>query len=180
MRQASSTGACLVSMARLGAPTSMPLAQGGAEAAALGRSQGGFSTQVHLRAEGGGKLLTLVLTPGQRHEAGACAPLMARGAGKRPGGGRPKRCPGRVAGDKAYSSRKSRQDLRQHGGRLTLPRKQNEHRPGPFDRASYRLRARVERLINRLKQHRCIATRYEKGAANYRAMWVIAATLLWL
>ena len=32
-------------------------------------SQGGFSTKVHLRAEGAGKPLTLVLTPGQAHEA---------------------------------------------------------------------------------------------------------------
>lgn len=39
---------------------------------------------------------------------------------------------------------------------------------------------RVERLINRLKQNRRIATRYDKCAENYRAMWLIAATLLWL
>ena len=38
----------------------------------------------------------------------------------------------------------------------------------------------VERLINRLKQWRRIATRYEKRAANYRAMVTIAAILLWL
>src|SRR5512134_2329034 len=37
---------------------------GSAETEALGRSQGGFSTKVHVRAEGGGKLMTLVLTPG--------------------------------------------------------------------------------------------------------------------
>jgi transposase len=48
------------------------------------------------------------------------------------------------------------------------------------NRAIYRLRERVERLINRLKQNRRLATRYEKCAANYRAMWLIAATLLWL
>jgi transposase len=51
-----------------------------------------------------------------------------------------------------------------------MPRQQNEYRPGPFARALYRLRARVERLINGLKQHRRLATRYEKGAANYRAL----------
>ncbi|HEX8600052.1 MAG TPA: IS5/IS1182 family transposase, partial [Chloroflexia bacterium] len=39
---------------------------------------------------------------------------------------------------------------------------------------------RVERLINRLKQYRRIATRYEKRAANYKAFLLIAATLLWL
>jgi transposase len=44
----------------------------------------------------------------------------------------------------------------------------------------YRLRERVERLINRLKPPRRLATRYEKCAENYRAMWLIAAILLWL
>ena len=34
-------------------------------------------------------------------------------------------------------------------------------------KALYRLRARVEHLINRLKQFRRIATRYEKRAENY-------------
>ena len=129
------------------------------EAEALGRSQGGFSTKVHVRAEGGGKLMTLVLTPGQRHEAVAFEALMAGGAVKRGGCGRPKRRPRRLMGDKAYSRGKIRQYLRRHGIRITIPRKQNEHRTGPFDRALYRLRERVERLINRLKQHRRLATR---------------------
>ena len=31
--------------------------------------KGGFSTKVHVRAEGKGKLMALVLTPGERHEA---------------------------------------------------------------------------------------------------------------
>lgn len=60
------------------------------------------------------------------------------------------------------------------------PRKENEHRTGPFDRAIYRTRNQVERLINRFKQFRRLATRYEKQADNYRAMWTIAAILLWL
>jgi transposase len=153
---------------------------GSAEAEALGRSQGGFSTKVHIRAEGGGKLMTLVLTPGQRHETVAFEALMAGGAVKRAGCGRPKRRPRRLGGDKAYSSGKIRQYLRRHGIRITIPRKQNENRTGPLDRTIYRLRERVERLINRLKQHRRLATRYEKCAVNYHAMWLIAATLLWL
>lgn len=157
-----------------GAPSKDPTAE------ALGRSQGGFSTKVHLRAEGGGNLITLVLTPGQQHEATVFESLMAQGAVKRAGRGRPKRRPQRVAGDKAYSSGKIRHYLRQHGIRMTIPRRQNERRTGPFDRALYRLRARVECLINRLKQYRRLATRYDKCAVNYRAMWVIAATILWL
>jgi hypothetical protein len=38
----------------------------------------------------------------------------------------------------------------------------------------------VERLVNRLKQFRRIATRYEKRAVNYLAMLTIAAITLWL
>jgi transposase len=63
---------------------------------------------------------------------------------------------------------------------VTIPRKSEEHRGGPFDRATYRTRNRVERLINRLKQCRRVATRYEKRAENYRAMLTITAIMLWL
>jgi transposase len=48
-------------------------------------------------------------------------------------------------------------------------------------RAAYRVRNRVERTINRLKQWRRVATRYERREANYLAMVTIAAiVLLWL
>ena len=103
---------------------------------------------------------------------------MEQGAVKRRGSGRPKLRPTRVVGDKGYSSRKIRAYLRRRGIRSTIPRKQNERRTGPFDRAIYRLRNQVERVINRLKQFRRLATRYEKRGKNYHAMWVIAAILL--
>jgi len=38
----------------------------------------------------------------------------------------------------------------------------------------------VERAINRLKQWRGLAARYEKRAVNYRAMMVIASIAIWL
>jgi transposase len=38
----------------------------------------------------------------------------------------------------------------------------------------------VERTINRLKQCRRMATRYEKRAVYYLAMVLIAVILLWL
>jgi transposase len=38
----------------------------------------------------------------------------------------------------------------------------------------------VERLMNRRKQFRAVATRYDKRAVNYRAMVVIASLLIWL
>ncbi|MCG8366959.1 MAG: IS5/IS1182 family transposase, partial [Pseudanabaenales cyanobacterium] len=38
----------------------------------------------------------------------------------------------------------------------------------------------VERCINRLKQFRRIATRYEKMAENYLAMMTLASIMMWL
>ena len=104
---------------------------------ALGRSRGGFGTKVHVRVEGWGKPVAFVLTPGQRHEASVFEELMTRGAVKRPGSGRPRIRPQRVCGDKGYSSRKIRTYLRKRGIRHTIPRKKNERRMGPFDRALF-------------------------------------------
>ncbi len=147
---------------------------------ALGRSQGGFGTKVHLRAEGGGKPMTFVLTPGQRHESTVFERLSEHGAVKRLGPGRPKRRPKRVVGDKGYSAGRIRRYLRRHGIRVTIPRRRDERRRGVFDRVAYRLRNRIERLVNRMKHFRRVATRSEKRAENYLAILTVVAILLWL
>lgn len=122
----------------------------------------------------------MVLTPGPAQEAPVFERLLAPGAVKRPGRGRPKRRPGRVVGDKGDSSRRSRRTCRRRGIRYPIPRQRNEPRRGPFDRVVYRLRQRVERLINRCQPYRSLATRYEKRGESDRALWVIALTMLWL
>ncbi len=124
--------------------------------------------------------MTFLVTAGQRHEAPQFIPLMEQGAVKRASRGRPRVRPKRVIGDKGYSSRKIRCYLRQRGIAYTIPRRRNEVRTGPFNRQLYKDRNRVERLINRLKQFRRVATRYEKRAVNFLAMVTIAAMTLWL
>jgi transposase len=124
--------------------------------------------------------MTVALTPGQRHEATAFEALLEQGALRRPGRGRPRLRPCRVAGDKGYTGRRRRAYCRRRGIRHTIPRLSSEPRGGPFDRAVYRLRHRVENLLNRCKQYRSLATRYDKRAVHYRALWLIAATILWL
>jgi len=114
------------------------------------------------------------------HDSKAFATLMGSGWIKRLGRGRPRLKPDRLAADKAYSSGVIRSALRRRGIEPVIPTKSNE-RPDPrFDRDAYRERNRIERLINKLKQFRRIATRYEKRAVNYLAMITIAAILLWL
>jgi len=71
--------------------------------------------------------------------------------------------------------------LRRRGIRAVIPRRANESRRGVrFAREAYRARNVVERTINRLKQYRAIATRYEKLQETYHALLVIACILLWL
>ena len=106
--------------------------------------------------------------------------LMERGAVKRLGRGRPRIRPDRVAGDKGYSSPTVRRYLKERQIGVVIPAKANEVPDPSFDREAYRERNVVERLINRLKQWRRIATRYEKRAANYLAMLTLAAIVLWL
>jgi transposase len=159
-------------------------AVGGQEHEALGRSRGGFSTKVHVRAEGGGKPLALVVSGGERHESLFVPALLDGGRVRRAGRGRPRARPGQLVGDKGYSYPTVRRLLARRGIGAVIPRRSNQppgdRRHRPFDRAAYRERNRVERLINRLKQHRRVATRYEKRARHYMAMLTIAATLLWL
>ena len=85
-----------------------------------------------------------------------------------------------MAGDKAYTGRPVRSFLRRRGDGAVIPTQKGEARHPGFDREAYRERNRVERLINRLKQFRRIATRYEKRAVNYAAMLTIGMSLLWL
>ena len=125
-------------------------------------------------------MVLLALTSGEQHEQPVLPLLMERGALKQRGRGRPRFRPDRVAEDTGYSSPTIRRDLKERGIGAVIPTKANEAPDPAFDRAAYGERNRIERTINRLKQWRRIATRYEKRAANYRAMLTVAAILLWL
>jgi transposase len=131
----------------------------------------------------------VVLTPGQRHDSTQLGPLLDAIRVPRPGNrGRPRKRPDQLIADKGCSYTKCRDQLRQRGIPHTIPEQQDQRerrarrpgRPLQFDKERYRRRNVVERCINRLKQWRGLATRFEKRAANYRAMVVLAALLVWL
>lgn len=147
----------------------------------LGRSRGGLSTKIHLRTDGQGRPLQILLTPGQQHELTVFESLMEAGAVPRPGRC-PKQRPHRLVADKGYSSQAARRYLARRGIRCTIPHRCNErgYRHGPFNRDMYRERNRVERCFGLLKQNRRIATRYEKRANHYLAMLLLAACMIWV
>jgi transposase len=125
--------------------------------------------------------MTHLLTAGQCHEAPQTPAWLERGAVPRAGRGRPRIRPAGVVGDKGYTGQPVRLYLRRRGIRAVIPRRANESRRGVrFDRAAYRQRNVIERTSNRLKQHRAIATRYEKLEETYHALLTIACILLWL
>ena len=86
-----------------------------------------------------------------------------------------------MVGDKGYSYPTVRRLLARRHIRAVIPRRRDQRpddrRHAPFDRHAYRARNLVERLINRLKQHRRVATRYEKRAEHFLAMLILAALL---
>lgn len=61
-----------------------------------------------------------------------------------------------------------------------IPQLSSERIRRRFDKDIYRERNVVERLMNRLKRWRRVATRYEKRAANYQAMVTLAAIMEYL
>ncbi len=93
-----------------------------------------------------------------------------------------RRRPRRLVGDKGYTGRPVRRLLRQRGIGAVIPRFTTERKQGVrFDRTAYRKRNVVERTINRLKQYRGIATRYDKLATTFNAgITIVALVLFWL
>ncbi len=147
-----------------------PKTQGGQEAPALGRSQGGFTTKIHVAAADEQTPLTAVLTPGQAGDAPQYPRLMA---------GVPPECPVDAAGaDKSYDSDAIRADLEQRGIEPVIPPRSNRTEAIEYDTTQYRGRNCVERLINRLKQFRRIATRYDKLDLAFLAFIHLAAALV--
>lgn len=132
-----------------------------------------------------------MISPGQRGDTLAFDPLMTQLRIARAGPGRPRTRPDRLLGDKAYSSARVRADLRRRRIRATIaqPDDQAGHRrrrgraggrPPTFDAGAYKGRNTVERLINKMKDHRAFAMRTDKRGYIYAGTTAVAAIRVWL
>lgn len=152
----------------------------------LGRSRGGLSTKTHLLVDGTGMPIVVLVGPGQAGDSPMLPPLLAALRVARAGPGRPRTTPTSLLADKAYSAAAHRAHLRKRGVKTVIPERSDQirhrknrgrdgGRPPAFDAGAYRGRNVVERGINRIKQWRGIATRYDKHALNYRGGIVLAS-----
>lgn len=158
--------------------------------AGLGRSRGGLTSKIHLASDRRCRPLSFVLTPGQAADSPQFAAVLKKIKVRGPVG-RPRTRPDAVAGDKAYSSRANRSYLRKRKIKIVIPEKVDQAanrkkkgsaggRPVGLDTVAYRDRNSVERAINKIKQWRGLATRYDKTPESYLAGLHLRGAMLWL
>ncbi|WP_399173036.1 IS5 family transposase [Streptomyces sp. PanSC19] len=173
------------------AESARPPGGSGAGGEGLGRSRGGFTSKLHLSADGRCRPLSLIVTPGQRADCTQFVAVLEKIQVPRPGLGRPRKKPDSLAADRAYCNGSVREYLRRRGIRHTIPEKSGSQaarrrkgtrggRPPGFDEDRYKKRNTVERAINRMKQSRAVATRYDKRGHVFLGTAAAAAVAIWL
>ena len=148
---------------------SRPQGQRGQQDQALGRSRGGFSTKIHLKADLDGRPLAFHLTEGQASDSPQFEVLLDLGPDITPRG---------AVGDKGYDIKANRSAARECSICPVIPFKSSaQNRPAFFPKALYRARVRIEQLVGKLKRFKRVALRCEKTAQNYGSVVALALQL---
>ena len=88
---------------------------------------------------------------------------------------------GGVLADKAYDAQERViQPLLAKGKQVVIPSRRGRKESREHDRHVYKERHLIENFFARLKQYRCIATRYDKTAATFLVGIHLAAAVIWL
>ena len=140
---------------------------GGDAAQALGRSRGGLSTKIHAGCLSEHTSVALILTEGQRHESPVFEAVLAQVP-------QVPRLTHAIM-DKAYDSDQIRAHLTEQSLVPVIPPKSNRTDPLDYAHDLYKLREKIERFFNKLKQFRRIATRYEKLSCTFLAVMHLVA-----
>ena len=134
----------------------------------MGRSRGGFGTKLHLAVDGLGNPVEFVLTGGQVADVTQGEALLE---------GHPSAA---VIADKAFDSDGFVETIEARGSEAVIPPRKNREYQREYDTHLYKERNLAERFLNRIKQYRRVATRYEKTARNFLAFVHVAAAMVLL
>ena len=134
----------------------------------LGRSRGGYSTKIHVAVNEAGAPVKITLSPGQEADINHAKPLLE--------GSNPKK----VLADKAYDSDDFVATIEEQGAEAVIPPRSNRKEQREYDKEAYKERNLVERFINKIKNCRRVATRYDKTATSFLGFVLLAATMVLL
>lgn len=112
----------------------------------------------------------IALSGGQEHDAPSFAPLCDQSCLQAQ--------PKAMVLDKGYDSNAIRHHLDEQGIEAVIPSKANRIQQLYYRRSLYRERNRIERLFNKLKNFRAVATRYQKLAKTFLALVLLALSVL--
>ena len=85
-----------------------------------------------------------------------------------------------VIADKGYDADEFIATIEKNQATAVIPPRSNRKITRQYDKVLYRERNLVERVFQKLKHYRRIATRYERLAITYHAMLSLVATIIWL
>lgn len=137
---------------------------------AFGRSRGGFSTKIHIKTDLDGHPLDFHLTGGEVSDSTQFETSLDIG---------PDMCPRIAMTDKGYDSASNRAAARTRGITPVIPRRENSKQRGRFfPKRLYKLRARVEQTIGKLKRFKRVAMRCEKTDISYSAIVSFACAMI--
>jgi transposase len=108
----------------------------------LGRSRGGLTTKFHLACDGRGRPLSIVITPGHRHDSTQLeAVLDGIRVPRAPERGRPRTRPDHLIADKGYSYPRCRRVLRKRQIKHTIPERRDQRATSGSARTTAPLRS---------------------------------------
>ena len=142
--------------------------RGGQESQDLGKSRGGFSTKIHIAVDKEGKPLRCILTGGEKHDITQSDKLIAGLVG------------GCVIADKGYDSNAFVELIEASGMEAVIPPRSNRKSPREYDGELYKERNIVERFINKIKNYRKIACRFDKLAQRYLGFLQFISAFMWI
>lgn len=72
------------------------------------------------------------------------------------------------------------EEIEAAGIEAVIPAKTNRRNPALHDRTKYKWRNLIERLFNKLKNGRWVATRYDQTKESYLGFVALASVKLWI
>ena len=134
----------------------------------LGRSKGGFSSKLHAACDALGNPVRFFVTAGQRSDYIKALDLIQ---------GREMDA---LIADKGYDADYMVQAAKDIEAEAVIPSRARRKTAREHDKELYKERNLIERMFNKLKHFRRVATRYDKLDISYLGFVFLAGIYLWL